>query len=77
MTTIKPGQVYRDNDPRNHGERTVTVLRVPIHEARAWCESVSRFGDSQRVRRSWIALKSLHTDGKPRRTGFSLVEESK
>lgn len=60
---LHPGDKIRDNDPRM-GNRVLTIDYV---------------GDGVRIRagdgfrRTWIRTDRIFTDGKPRKTGFSLV----
>lgn len=60
----KVGQIYRDNDPR-FPNRLLRVFRVD--ETHAWLDPMTGGVLSVRVHRS-----RLHTDGKPRKSGFSL-----
>lgn len=60
---LQPGMKIRDNDPRV-GLRILTVDR--IDGDRVQC--------SDKHRSVIVNAKRIHTDGKPRRSGFSLVE---
>lgn len=73
MTAVQPGQIYESAPDRDRVVRRIRVLRVaPGHTARpsAYVENVD---GPKRPR--WIALDKLHTNGKARRTGYSLKEE--
>ena len=64
MQTLKVGDVIRDNDPRKTTRAPLRVLEIDATHAR--CRS--RY--SLMVR---ISLLRIHTDDKPRRSGFSVV----
>lgn len=57
---VKVGDVLTDNDPRNPG-RTLKVKSVGA--MRAMCESAPG-------RYVYVLLTRIHSDGKPRRSGF-------
>lgn len=63
-TTHKAGQQYQDNDPRA-GDRVVIIKSIS--------GDVATCSSSTSNRDTWIRLGALHQDGKPRRTGFSLL----
>lgn len=67
-TTI--GTIIKDNDPRMENRPKLKIVRVDYPHAFA-----RYFGpfDSQRLYR--IKLSSIHEDGKPRRSGFSVIEK--
>jgi hypothetical protein len=65
MTAIKVGDRIRDNDPRMGSTRVLKIIAVLPNGVRA--------EDSMGNVRSYLR-KAIHTDGKPRRTGFSLVQ---
>ena len=60
---LKVGDKIKDNDPRM-SDRVLEIIEVLPNGVRA----VNSVG---KVR--WYLRKAIHTDGKPRRTGFSLV----
>ncbi len=60
---LKIGDKIKDNDPRRTYERVLTISSVGTKE-------VSASDDMRNVR---ISLKRIHTDGKQRRSGFSLI----
>ena len=64
---VKVGQRYKDNDPRS-GERLVTVKSIS--------GDVATCSSSTSKRDTWIRLGAMYQDGKPRRTGFSLVDHA-
>lgn len=71
---LKPGDKIIDNDPRVISNR---VLRVVETDSRyAYCFPV---GDTLLARKTplRILLNRIHTDGKARRSGFSLVEDKR
>jgi hypothetical protein len=61
---LKVGDRIKDNDPRQEG-RVLTITEVSPTRVRA-----TREGPFPKVS---ILKERIHTDGKPRRTGFSLV----
>jgi len=69
MTEIKPGDVIRDNDPRENG-RTLTVELVEGGYAHCSRSPWSTY-------RTRIRLDRIHTDGKPRRSGFSRTHQER
>lgn len=62
---ITPGTVIRDNDPRMP-YRNLRVRVVGTEYAR--CSHLAMTNMTARVR-----LDRIHTDGKPRKSGFSVV----
>ena len=71
---VEVGQVYRDNDPRTRGERKLEIEAVGSRYAaclvlRTVCGDADTVTNVVRVR-----LDRLHHDGRPRKTGYSLVE---
>jgi len=60
---LKPGTRIKDNDPRV-GTRILTIQSVGMH-------SVTAKSATGRV--VTISNDRIHTDGKPRRSGFSLT----
>ena len=71
MTELKVGDIIRDNDPRLMRERRLKVTAVIDREggrpASVAAEDIDTRGGFR------IARKRIHTDDKPRRTGFSVV----
>lgn len=63
---LKPGDRIRDNDPR-FPDRVLTI--TALTERYVWAVTASG-------RESHIQRRFVHTDGKPRRTGFSLMLEA-
>ena len=63
VTQLKPGQVLRDNDPRMRGRKLV-ILEVLPNGVRAR-DPIGR-------ERLYLANR-IFNDGKPRRSGLSLV----
>lgn len=59
---LQPGMKIRDNDPRV-GLRILTIDRISGKKAQC----------SDKSRSVIIRVDRIHTDGKPRRSGFSLV----
>lgn len=70
---IKIGDVLLDNDSRCKG-RVLTVTRFG-YGLRMQKEAVHATDQNGRSVR--ISIKRIHTDGKPRRSGFDLVPASK
>lgn len=65
MAELKVGDKIKDNDPRISWNR---VLRVERIEAQfAYCSNTH--GPNVRIN-----VARIHSDGKPRRTGFSVVQ---
>lgn len=64
---LKVGDRIKDNDPRMGENRVLEIIEVLPNGVRA-VDSIGR------VRR--YLRKAIHTDGTPRRTGFSLVPNS-
>lgn len=70
---IQIGDRIRDNDPRSLGStRIVTAISPPtmLEHRRV---SASLRGGSDKTGETRIRLDRIHTDGKPRRSGWSLV----
>ena len=65
---LKIGDILIDNDPREQGRRTVRVVDVLPYGIRG----VS----GPKNTRVTIRRDRIHTDGKPRKSGFSLKVES-
>ena len=61
---LKVGDRIKDNDPRMGENRVLEIIEVLPNVVRA----VDSMGKVRRYLR-----KAIHTDGKTRRTGFSLV----
>jgi hypothetical protein len=77
--TVQIGDHIRDNDPRMPNRVLIVrefaslerSLPIPQTEAtHAWAEHPRGHG------RTRLALSSIHTDGKPRRTGWSVVSDA-
>lgn len=66
LLALKVGDRIKDNDPRMGANRVLTITAVLPNGVQA--------EDSMGRRRLYLR-KSIHTDGKARRTGFSLVTE--
>jgi hypothetical protein len=64
---LKVGTKLRDNDPRVGGTELM-IARIEGEHA------ICYRGGKRTVK---IQLKRIHCDGKPRRTGFSVVEAAK
>lgn len=69
-TDIQPGQIYQDNDPRMK-ERRVRIIRVlPNGASYQPCDANGR----GTTHRTYTALaRRFYDDGKPRKSGFSLI----
>jgi hypothetical protein len=63
---IKIGDKIKDNDPRM-GNRFLTIIGTDVSTRRVEAR-VNYSGRSV-----WIKESRIHTDGKPRRSGFDLV----
>ena len=64
---IKKGDKIRDNSPKRPG-RTLTVYEVA---------HVSVYAENSiNYRRTTISLEDIFADGKPRRSGFTLIAEA-
>ena len=61
---LKVGDKIKDNDPRMGGTRVLEIIEV-LPNCVCAADSIGR------VRR--YLRKAIHTDGKSRRTGFSVV----
>lgn len=61
---IRPGMVVSDNEPWQQGKRRMTVRRI--------VEDKAVLGDDYGETR--VRLDRIHTDGKPRRSGWSVVQ---
>lgn len=64
MTEIKIGDKIVDNDPRICGGRCLIVTSIDGERVTA---SDGRYGTTK------ISIRRIFTDGKPRRTGWSLI----
>lgn len=63
VTGVRPGQVWRDNDPRSENRcRTVAT----VTETHVVWERHS----------APVSLRALHTDGKPRKSGWSCIQDA-
>jgi hypothetical protein len=62
---LQAGQKLRDNDPRMEGKRIIVIESVGQYIV--VCRSGARFVH--------VSKSRIHTDGKPRRTGFDLVTD--
>jgi len=71
---LKPNDKIKDNDPRIPYNR---VLRVVETDCRyAYC--LPAWNDCRAKKTTHrILLNRIHTDGKPRRSGFSLIEDER
>lgn len=69
-TTI--GTIIKDNDPRMEHRSPLRIVRVEY--PRAYAVSTSRFGREEK-REYPILLNRIHEDGKPRRSGFSVIQK--
>jgi hypothetical protein len=64
MSDLQIGQQIKDNDPRVNINRVLTIVEILPNGVAA----------KDRRGRVFIYLRHrIHTDGKPRRNGFSLV----
>lgn len=77
--TVKVGQRWRDNDPREHGRRSIEVLAilygVVVREKRGdYAEVVVRTAENPRTlgKRRWIRLDRFNPS---RRDGYTLIGE--
>lgn len=76
MTAVQPGQTYTTNDPR--GGPNVRVERVDTTGSAGSGRPSAWVVDALTgARGRWVQLKALHTDGKPRRSGYSLAKEAR
>lgn len=64
---IRIGSILKDNDPRLKEERLLYVRK--IHDGFAYCDTDTT-GIPTRVR-----MDRIHSDGKPRRTGYDVVTD--
>lgn len=72
---LKPGDRIKDNDPRM-GHRVLTVRRITPagpFGGHQWAVCAHPLFRDREIR---IRLDRIHADGKPRRTGFTLLEPS-
>ena len=67
QTGIKPGDIIKDNDPRENG-RTLTVEHIEGGYAHCCRRSLR-----PTHRRTRIRLDRIYTDDKPRKSGFSRI----
>ncbi len=65
--TLKVDDLIRDNDPRGGGHRVLRV--VSLDPTYAYCQNPH----CPRLSTVKIQRRRIYTDGKERRTGFSLV----
>ncbi|PRX91945.1 hypothetical protein [Allonocardiopsis opalescens] len=70
--TIEPGQTYKSSHPG--GGPQIRVLAVYPGSARGPSAEVENVNGAKRTR--MVALSQLHTDGKPRRSGYSLIQDT-
>jgi len=64
---LRVGDLIRDNDPLYRGKRVLVVLRVVS-------SGTAEYAIAAPIRRETrIRLDRIHTDGRPRRSGWSLV----
>lgn len=68
MDEFKIGDRIKDNDPRVNRDRILVIDRVYPFRVRAYDECI---GPARSYR---ILARRIHTDGKPRRSGFTLLE---
>ena len=71
---LKPGDKIIDNDPRVMGNRVLRVVETDTRYAYcfpAWDTLLTRKTPFR------ILLNRIHTDGKARRSGFSVVEDNR
>lgn len=64
---IKIGDKIKDNDPRMGGNRVLTIVDTDVSSRRVQAVYCGR--------KVWIKECRIYTDGKPRRSGFDLVNE--
>lgn len=67
---MRPGDKLRDNDPRMPG-RVLTIVGIGVKGSPSGC-STSVCTEDQMGRRFSINGKRIHSDGKPRKSGFDL-----
>lgn len=87
MSSIEPGQVYRSLSGRHHpcdGPTRILVKSVTPYGAGCYGQGkagvVTLTADGREVRGRRVRLDQLHAsattrDGKPRRTGYVLVQD--
>lgn len=69
MRTVEVGSLLIDNDPRMIGRvLVVDSISTLSHHVRVFCHN-----KDDPALRTGIRLDRIHTDGKPRRSGFSLI----
>jgi hypothetical protein len=73
MSSIESGQVYRSLRPRDDGFR-IRVTEVGVHSVRAVDASNGR-PLLDRVLASSLHASAMTAAGKPRRTGYVLVQD--
>ena len=66
-TELKVGDKLRDQDPRMSHRAQLTITHILPNGVQA------QTGRGQAVR---ILLRSIYTDGKPRRSGFALMRDA-
>lgn len=68
---VKVGDRIKDNDPRTSGRVLIVEEVVPGHP-HSYANCVDAHNPQRKPR---IRLDRIYTDGKPRRTGFTLLME--
>jgi len=66
---MKIGDKIKDNDPRMPN-RILTIIGTDVSSRRV----EAKVNYSGRI--VWISESRIHTDGKPRRSGFDLVKDN-
>lgn len=70
MNAVQPGQIYETAPDRDNVIRSIRVLAVfPGAAGGPKAQVENTIGAP---RRRFVDLDKLHTDGKPRRTGYNL-----
>jgi hypothetical protein len=65
---MKVGDKLHDNDPRMSGRvLLITCMGVTSTEGAKRVQAKTRY-----LREVWISTKRIHSDGKPRKSGFAL-----
>jgi hypothetical protein len=65
VSDIQIGTRIRDNDPRRTADRVLTIIEIADDRQRVVAQKGRRTTS--------ISMDSIYTDGKPRRTGFSVI----
>jgi len=65
---MKVGDLLHDNDPRMQ-PRTLKVVDLGVLTENGWDRVQA---EDRQGRRYWIATRRIHSDGKQRRSGFTL-----